>query len=426
VKSVVKNKILTKTILLVSFVSLFTDIASEMLYPIMPVYLRSIGFSILLIGILEGVAEATAGLSKGYFGNLSDIRHKRVPFVRWGYTLSALSKPMMALFIFPVWIFLVRTLDRFGKGIRTSARDAMLSDETTPEHKGRVFGFHRSMDTIGAAIGPIFALIFLYFYPEQYKWLFFIAFFPGVVAILLTFLLRDKATGNKQFLGTLSTSHVTRHTSQVTENSPLHHFTTSPLPKVGFFSYFRYWGKSTKSFKLLVSGLLIFTLFNSSDAFLLLALKNQGMSDTHMIGFYIFYNLVYAALSYPVGIAADRIGLKTMLISGLVIFSAVYFFFGFAASTVSFGLLFFFYGIYAASTEGISKALISNIAAKSDTATAIGFYNSFASIFTLLASSMAGLLWYSIGPKAMFMISGIGVLIVSVYFLIFFTTKNTD
>jgi MFS family permease len=416
---VVKNKILTKTILLVSFVSLFTDIASEMLYPIMPVYLRSIGFSILLIGILEGVAEATAGLSKGYFGNLSDIRHKRVPFVRWGYTLSALSKPMMALFIFPVWIFLVRTLDRFGKGIRTSARDAMLSDETTPEHKGRVFGFHRSMDTIGAAIGPIFALIFLYFYPEQYKWLFFIAFFPGVVAILLTFLLRDKVTVNKQVLGT-------RHSALGQENSPHHHITTSPLLKVGFFSYFKYWGNSTKSFKLLVSGLLIFTLFNSSDAFLLLALKNQGMSDTHMIGFYIFYNLVYAALSYPIGIAADKIGLKIMLISGLVIFSAVYFFFGFAASTIAFGLLFFFYGIYAASTEGISKALISNIAAKSDTATAIGFYNSFASIFTLLASSMAGLLWYSIGPKAMFMISGIGVLIVSVYFFIFFTTKNTD
>jgi len=127
------TKILTRTILLVSFVSLFTDIASEMLYPIMPVYLRSIGFSILLIGILEGVAEATAGLSKGYFGNLSDIRQKRVPFIRWGYTLSAFSKPMMALFTVPVWIFFARTLDRFGKGIRTSARDALLLAGRCPE-----------------------------------------------------------------------------------------------------------------------------------------------------------------------------------------------------------------------------------------------------------------------------------------------------
>src|SRR5512133_808540 len=140
------RKIMTRTILLVSFVSLFTDIASEMLYPVMPVYLRSIGFSVLLIGILEGVAEATAGLTKGYFGNLSDAWQKRVPFIRAGYALSAISKPLMALFTWPLWIFFARTLDRFGKGIRTSARDAILSDETTPEHKGKVFGFHRAMD----------------------------------------------------------------------------------------------------------------------------------------------------------------------------------------------------------------------------------------------------------------------------------------
>ena len=367
----------------------------------MPVYLRSIGFSVLLIGILEGVAEATAGLSKGYFGNLSDLWHKRVPFVRWGYTLSAFSKPMMAIFTYPLWIFFSRTLDRFGKGIRTSARDAMLSDETTPEHKGKVFGFHRSMDTVGAAIGPIFALIFLYFYPEQYKWLFIIAFIPGIMAISLTFFLKDKSV-----------------TRLVPPDSPF-----SSSPKISFFNYFKYWRKSSKGYKLLVSGLLIFTFFNSSDAFLLLALKNQGMPDSNMIGFYIFYNLIYAALSYPIGAMADRIGLKTMLIAGLFIFSGVYFFFGFAASTLAFGTLFLFYGIYAASTEGVSKALISNLAAKSDIATAIGFYTSFASIFALLASSLAGFLWFSIGPRAMFMISGCGVLGVVIYMTIVLRKK---
>jgi MFS family permease len=228
------------------------------------------------------------------------------------------------------------------------------------------------------------------------------------LAILLTLFLKDKSS---------SSDHL-----QIFKSSNLQNHTSSSK-KINFFSYFKYWSRSSKGFKFLVSGLLIFTLFNSSDAFLLLALKNQGMSDTHMIGFYIFYNLVYAALSYPIGIAADRIGLKTMLIFGLVIFSGVYFCFGFAVSTVAFGLLFLFYGIYAASTEGISKALISNIAAKSDTATAIGFYNSFASIFTLLASSLAGLLWYSIGPKAMFMISGIGVLFVSIYLFMVLNRK---
>jgi MFS family permease len=396
-----KSRILTRTILLVSFVSLFTDIASEMLYPIMPVYLRSIGFSVLLIGILEGVAEATAGLSKGYFGNLSDVLKKRVPFVKAGYMLSAISKPLLAIFTYPVWVFFARTLDRLGKGIRTSARDAILSDETTKEHKGKVFGFHRSMDTVGAAIGPVFALIFLWFYPGQYKWMFIIAFFPGLIAISLTFFLKDK------------------------KNSPLHHVTTSPLNTPGFFSYFRYWKKASPAFRKLTIGLLGFALFNSSDAFLLLALKNQGMSDTRMIGFYIFYNLVYAIFSYPVGAIADKIGLKTMLIVGLVVFSGVYFFFGFAASLVAFGILFFLYAIYAACTEGISKALISNLADKSDIATAIGFYTSFASIFTLLSSSLSGLLWFAIGPKAMFMISGIGVFSVVIYLILIFQKRRT-
>ena len=394
-----KTKILTRTILLVSFVSLFTDIASEMLYPIMPVYLRSIGFSVLLIGILEGVAEATAGLSKGYFGNLSDVLQKRVPFVKGGYTLSAISKPLLAVFTFPLWVFFARTLDRLGKGIRTSARDAILSDETTPEHKGKVFGFHRSMDTVGAAIGPVFALIFLWFYPGHYQWLFIIAFFPGVVAIALSFLLKEKKKNPDDF--------------------------PQDPAKLSFFGYFRYWKKASPGFRRLTGGLLAFALFNSSDAFLLLALKNQGMSDTRMIGFYIFYNLVYASLSYPVGAMADKIGLKTMLITGLVVFSVVYFFFGFATSLLAFGILFFFYAIYAACTEGISKALISNIADKSDTATAIGFYTSFASIFTLLSSSLSGLLWYSIGPKSMFMISGLGVFAVVIYLVLILGKRST-
>src|SRR5205809_3039853 len=140
--------------------------ASEMLYPVMPIYLRTIGFSVVFIGILEGVAEATAGLSKGYFGKLSDSSGRRVPFVQMGYAFSAISKPMMAAFINPLWIFFARTIDRFGKGVRTGARDAILSDEATFETKGKIFGVHRLMDTFGAVIGPSLALVYLYFYPH--------------------------------------------------------------------------------------------------------------------------------------------------------------------------------------------------------------------------------------------------------------------
>lgn len=397
------GKIFTRAIYLVSFVSLFTDIASEMLYPVMPVYLKSIGFSVLMIGILEGVAEATAGISKGYFGKLSDTWQKRVPFIRTGYSLSALSKPMMALFTFPLWIFFARTLDRFGKGIRTSARDALLSDETTKEHKGKVFGFHRSMDTVGAAIGPVLALIYLWFNPGGYKGLFLLAFFPGVIAIFLTFFLKDK-----------------KALTQSERSMP------GMKGKPGFFSYLHYWKKSAPAFRYLVAGLLVFTLFNSSDAFLLLALKEQNLSDAMMIGVYIFYNLVYALFSYPIGILADKIGLKTMLIAGLLIFAVVYSLMGFVTALWMFGILFFLYGIYAACTEGISKALISNLAAKSDTATAIGFYNSAASICTMISSSLAGFLWFAIGPAAMFLISGIGVLITTLYLILVFYFRGHD
>lgn len=361
-------KYLTRTVWILSVVSLLTDIASEMLYPIMPIYLKSIGFSVLLIGILEGVAEATAGLSKGYFGKLSDHASKRAPFVRWGYAFSALSKPMMALTVYPLWIFLARTVDRVGKGIRTGARDAMLSDESSPATKGRVFGFHRSMDTLGAVVGPALALLYLYFYPADYRMLFLLAFFPGVLAITCSFLLKDKI----------------RPTSE-------------SQTRVSFFSFLHYWKSSPVVYRQLVGGLLIFTLCNSSDMFLLLKMKQQGLSDMATVGVYIFYNMVYAIASFPLGALADRIGLKKIFIAGLLLFAIVY-----AGMTADggwywYGLLFFLYGLYAAATEGISKAWISNITSKNDTATAIGTYTAFQSVCTMLASSLTGLLWFKFG-----------------------------
>jgi MFS family permease len=384
------NKIFTRSILLVSFVSFFTDIASEMLYPVMPVFLKSIGFSIVLIGFLEGLAECLAGLGKGYFGNLSDKMGKRVPFIRIGYTLSAISKPLLAVFVFPIWIFFARTLDRIGKGVRTSARDALLSSETTPEHKGKVFGFHRGMDTAGAALGPVAALIFLFHYPGHYRWLFILAFVPGIIAVSLTYFLKENVVEVKRVKS-----------------------------KLGFFTYFKYWNRANSNYKFLIVGLLIFAFFNSSDVFLLLAVKNKGCSDVQMISYYIYYNLLYALLSFPVGIFADKIGMKKVLIFGLVVFATVYFGFGFANVAWHFAALFLLYAVYAASSEGISKAWITNICNKEDTATAIGFYTSMASIMALLASIVGGLIWFFFGPSVMFLFSGLGTLLVVLYLIVF-------
>lgn len=391
-------KIITRTVVILSVVSLFTDIASEMLYPIMPMYLTSIGFSVMLIGILEGIAEATAGLSKGYFGHLSDTLNRRKPFIQFGYSLSAISKPMMAALTSALWIFVARTMDRLGKGIRTGARDAMLSSQTTPEFKGRVFGFHRAFDTIGAALGPFAALIFLMFYPAQYKVLFLLATVPGVLAIAMTFFVREK---NRQ---------------------PIQLIT--PAARPGIFSFVRYWKTAPREFKLLVIGLLFFTLINSSDVLLLLMMRHQGATDQQVIGVYIFYNLVYALMSYPMGALGDKIGLRTILITGMILFAIVYGGIIFAASVPLLFVLFFIYGVYAASTEGISKAWISNIVPKNEVATAIGFYTGMQSICTLLASSLAGWLWYVFSPAITFGLSAVGAILTAFYLSIVFRIKQ--
>jgi len=371
-----------------ALVSLLQDMSSEMLYPVLPMYLSSIGFSILLIGILEGIAEATAGLSKGYFGQWSDLTGKRVPFVQLGYALSTIAKTSMVLFVHPLWVFTTRTLDRLGKGIRTGARDAMLSDESTKETKGKIFGFHRSMDTLGAVLGPILALAYLHFYPENYKTLFFLAFIPGVFAVLITFLLKDK--------------HVAQKVN---------------APRRSFFSFLGYWKQSPVAFRQVTIGLLIFALVNSSDVFLLLKLRESGLRDTWVIGVYIFYNLIYALCSFPLGVLADKIGLKKIFIAGLSMFAIVYLGMAFSNGWYTFLILFAVYGVYAAATEGIAKAWISNIADKKDTATAIGFYSGFQSICTLLASSLTGMIWYSFGSAVAFSITAAVTIGVVVYFL---------
>ncbi len=392
-----KTRIITKPIWILSLVSLFTDISSEMLYPVMPIFLKSIGFSILLIAILEGVAEFTAGLSKGYFGQLSDHTGRRVPFIRLGYLLSALSKPMMAVWTFPLWIFGARTADRLGKGVRTGARDAYLSDCTTLEHKGKVFGFHRALDTIGACLGPTVALVFLYFLPGQYRWLFILAVVPGLISISFTFFLKEKRKAE----------------------------TAEKKPRTSFFGFLSYLKQSPREYRLLIIGLLAFTLFNSSDVFLLLRMKDVGLDDSQVIMVYIFYNLVYAIFSYPMGALGDRMGLKKTFITGLIIFALVYGGMVFVFDVWSGLALFFLYGIYAACTESISKAWISNISKKTEVATAIGAFTALNSVLTMLASLLAGVIWTLGGPAYTFALTALATVFISLYFMLWVPYKKT-
>ncbi|GAB3327632.1 MFS transporter [Hymenobacter humi] len=363
---------LTRAVWLLSLISLFTDLASEMLYPVMPLYLQSIGFSVFFIGLLEGVAEAVAGLSKGYFGQWSDRLGRRVPFVQWGYGLSALSKPLLAVLATPAGVLLARTVDRLGKGLRTGARDALLADETTPADRGKVFGFHRSMDTLGAVFGPLAALGWLAAHPGQYRPLFLWAFVPGVLAVGLTLALRERRA------------------------------VPSGRPVVPFWASFRYWRAAPLPYRRVVGGLLVFALFNSSDAFLLLLARQRGLSATAVIGLYILYNVTYVLSAWPLGYLADRLGPRRLLAAGLLVFAGVYGGMAFVREGWAFAVLFGLYGLYAAATEGVGKAWVSTLCARADTGAALGTLGGLSSLAALGASAGAGLLWQFRGPGLTF------------------------
>ena len=394
-KKIFKN--ITRVVWILSLVSMFADIASEMLYPIIPVYLQNIGFSIFLIGLLEGLAELTSGLSKGYFGHWSDRVGRRMPFVRMGYFLSAIAKPLMVAFVFPVWVFFARTIDRLGKGARTAPRDALLSTESTPKTKAQVFSFHRGWDTLGAVFGPAFALLFLHFYPGKLVWLFIIAFVPAIISVAITYFIKEKPLTPKD-----------------QKASP------------GFFSFFKYWKVATPAYKKLTIGLITFALFNSSDMLLLLRVNEATGSETHVIMVYIFYNLVYALLSFPLGLLADRLGIKKIFLLGLILFSVIYFGMAEANTNTLFYALFGIYGIYMAATEGISKAWVSNLCKKEEVGTAIGLFVSLQSIALMLASAFAGLLWTFYGASVTFMLTAIMSILVFVFMWISVPKPHTQ
>lgn len=379
---------ITRSIWVLSLVSLFTDMASDMLYPVMPAYLRSIGFSVAFIGLLEGIAEAAAGLSKGYFGYWSDMSGKRLPFVRLGYTLSALSKPLMAAMAYPLWIFLVRTLDRLGKGMRTGARDAILADASTDGNRGKVFGFHRSMDTVGAALGPALALIWLYFRPGDYIPLFFIAFIPGIISVLLLFTLKEQNN-------------------------------LAPQGKTITFSDSMRWLKTaTPAYRTLLWGLLLFASINSAEIFLLLRAKDLGMSDAGVVGLYIFYNLIFALLAYPLGRLSDTMGMKRIFLLGLALFAITYLGMALLSSTTAIIALFFVYGGFAAATDGLAKAWISKVCGPREKAVGLGTFAGLQSLSLLLASVWAGLLWDIAGPMTVFLLTAGLSIPVGLYFLL--------
>ncbi len=381
---------LTKNILYLSFISFFTDIASELLYPIIPLYLSSIGVGVSGIGIIEGIAETVSALSKTYFGVWSDKIKKRKIFIIIGYTLSAVSKPLMVLMPNILWILLMRVSDRLGKGIRTAPRDALLSDETIFENKGKVFGFHRSIDTMGAVVGPFIVLLLLWSYHWSYTSIFLISVIPGVLTIFLCFWVVEKKV-----------------------NYSMH------KERMKIKDIFSYWSRSNKNYKILTILLIVFYVFNSSDMLLLLKAKTHGVTDYKIVWLYIIYNLSYAVFAFPFGMIADKIGLKNTIAFGLLFFGIVYTGISFFQTWKGLIFLFILYGVHSAAIEGNIKALLSNFADEKEVATAIGLFTTLQSFTYIISNSLVGWLWTYFNSSIPFILSGVVAIIISIilYFI---------
>lgn len=354
-----------------------------MLYPITPLFLTTVlGASMAAVGLIEGIAEVTAGLLKGYFGALSDKVGRRSIFVVLGYGISGLVKSLPGLLATVPIVIFSRVADRIGKGIRSSPRDALLSNYAKENSSGAVFGFHRSMDTLGAVLGPLTALFLLGVFSLGYTSIYLIAIIPSLLAIFFTWMVKDVRSQSK-----ISSRKL----------------------------YRQFWNEAPVKYKKLIILLMIFSLANSSDVFLILKSKQITHSDSTSILGYVFYNLIYAISSYPLGIVSDKFGKRKMLVAGLIIFSFVYF--GFAVNHQFYYIWFLFalYGIYAAATEGISKAWVSDMISSDFRGTAIGLLSMLSSLSVMVGSFCAGILWDSMGPEIPFFTSSIVTLVVAFF-----------
>lgn len=365
-----KNKLgVSRNVFVLGLVSFFNDIASEMIYPLVPIFLVSVlAAPVAIVGLIEGIAESTASILKVFSGWLSDKWRKRKQFVVAGYSFSAVSKLILGLASSWPFVLFARFIDHFGKGVRTSARDALITESSVSLFYGRSFGFHQALDTLGAVLGPLFALLAIHFWANKFRLIFFLAFIPAFVGILLLFFFVKEKKKER-------------------DSSVSFHFN---------------WYNLNSSFKIFLFISFIFALGNSSDAFLILRAKNLGLSTFLVILAYVLFNFTYAIFSTPAGIISDKIGPRKILLSGFLLFSIIYLFFGLINVSSFVWLLFPFYGIYMALTEGVGKAYISNLVSPKNAGTAFGVYQAGVGLCAFFASLVAGILWTYIGVRAPF------------------------
>jgi MFS family permease len=364
---------ITGNVLILGLVSFFTDVSSEMIYPLLPVFLTTVlAAGPAYLGVIEGVAESTASLLKLLSGIMSDRVRQRKRLVLYGYSFSALMRPLIGIATSPLGVLLIRMGDRVGKGIRTSPRDALIADSVNATLRGKAYGFHRSMDHAGALVGPLVATALLAYFIKDVRTVFLLAAIPGFIAVVLIL---------------WQVREVERKTP------PQKQVRLTMLPAGPLRRY------------LLI--LFVFTLGNASDSFLLLKAGTLGVPAYRIPLLWAFFHLVKMLCSMPFGALSDRVGRRSVIVAGWCVYSLSYLGFAYAANEYHIWLLFAFYGLFYGLTEGVEKALVADLSDPSVRGAGFGWYNFAIGAGALPASLVFGLVWQKMGGVAPFLFGAV-------------------
>lgn len=376
---------LERNIFFVGITSFLTDTTTKMIYAIMPLFLMTLGATKTELSLIEGIAESTASVLKALSGWWSDKIGKNKPFMIIGYAFTAILSPLFSMVTSPLQVLMIRFTERVGKGIRTAPRDSLIAGSTEGNTKGKSFGFHKAMDNSGAILGPLLAFGILALFPGNYRKVFIFAAIPGLLGLAAIILFVKEAKRDKtELLGRIT----------LKDFSPKYY--------------------------ALLGIIFIFTLGNSTDALLLIKASDIGIQDTFIPIIYLIFNAVSVLFAIPAGILSDKIGRERLIIFGYLLYSIIYFGFGRTNSQGVLILLFALYGLYSAATDGIQKALVSDLIEKNKRGTGLGLYNCIVGITLLPASVIAGLLYDNVNNRAPFYYGSIMALIAAMFMLIFY------
>jgi MFS family permease len=344
-----------------------------MIFPLIPLYLTSLGAGAYIVGLVEGAAETTTSLLKIFSGYWSDKIKKRKPFVVVGYTISSLVKPLFAFANTWPLVLIIRSIERIGKGMRDAPRDAIVAESVAEEHRGKAFGFHRTMDGLGSVLGAVFSLIL--FPILGYKKIFLATIFPGILAIIVLVLIKEKR--------------------------PLEEKIQKPLTlKVSFKSL-------PKNLKLFIVAATIFALGHFGYAFLLLKAKNIGLTDSKAIILYVIFYMTYTLFATPAGMLSDKFGRKKLIMIGYALFAALSLGLIFPTTLTTIIPLFVIYGIFYSIIDGVQRAFVADLSPEHLKGTALGTFHTFTGLVALPGGFFAGMIWDKIGPNGTFIYGSI-------------------